>query len=366
VVLEAAETLLGAVGSAVLAFGASGPTRLMACRGLSENFARAMTGRAPWSEPVRGGAPILVGDVRSDLAPAPEITLFQQQGVLSFAMLPLFAGGKALGKLIVCHGEPQPTLRDPRIARAIAAHAASALGRFSAVASPNIGDSSFEMFTGILGHELRTPLQAILFSAHVALMNDDALSRGKALARITASGQRMARLIDQLFDFTRARAGGGIPINAAPIDVVLLLKVVLDELKEIHEGSMLNIEQVTGDTRGVWDRDRLSQVFMNLVANALNHGVRAFGVRIAVDGTAADVVHVDVHNMGAVPDALVSHLFEPLLHRAGPGKHGGLGLGLYISQEIARAHGGAISVRSSEPEGTTFRVTLPRSSRMPG
>jgi signal transduction histidine kinase len=97
------------------------------------------------------------------------------------------------------------------------------------------------------------------------------------------------------------------------------------------------------------------------VANALQHGEPSSGVHVLADGTAADGIRVDVHNMGEIPEELIPKLFEPM---AGGQRRGdrsrGLGLGLYIGQEILRAHGGRIAVQSSAAAGTTFSVWLPR------
>jgi signal transduction histidine kinase len=117
----------------------------------------------------------------------------------------------------------------------------------------------------------------------------------------------------------------------------------------------------------VWDGDRLSQVFSNLVANALQHGVPEHGVRVRIDGTGGDQVHVQIDNGGVIPAALLPKLFEPMAggERRRDGSRG-LGLGLYIGQEILRAHGGLIEVRSAEPAGTSFTVSLPRGRGIDG
>ena len=116
-----------------------------------------------------------------------------------------------------------------------------------------------------------------------------------------------------------------------------------------------------GETSGRWDRDRLSQLFSNLVANAVQHGVCEGGVDVTIDGRGADDVRVAVRNLGVIPASRLPTLFQPL---AGAerrlGKSGGLGLGLFITHELARVHGGSIDVRSDDTHGTTFTVVLPR------
>ncbi len=135
---------------------------------------------------------------------------------------------------------------------------------------------------------------------------------------------------------------------------------MVDELDDSYPDCAVDIRQ-TGDTRGSWDADRLCQVLSNLVANAFQHGLPAAGIRIFIDGTVPEVVRVQVHNMGAIPPPLVTQIFDPLTggQRRRDRSHG-LGLGLFITQRIAEAHGGDVAVSSSETDGTTFTLSLPR------
>jgi signal transduction histidine kinase len=144
--------------------------------------------------------------------------------------------------------------------------------------------------------------------------------------------------------------------------------VVADELEQMrgaHPDRRIELV-VTGDDRGRWDGARLQQLLRNLVSNAIQYGAPDEPVRVAVHGEEADV-RVEVMNSGptVAPSALVQ-LFEPLKRgarqRDGRDAGGGLGLGLFIVREIARAHGGEVEVRSGEGE-TTFAVRLPRRNR---
>jgi signal transduction histidine kinase len=198
-------------------------------------------------------------------------------------------------------------------------------------------------------------------SARVALSRDQSERLVKPLSRILNSGERMTRMIDQLLDFTRVRLGAGLPLSRQPIDLVPLLRQVLDELDDPSSGWTFKLQE-RGDSRGTWDPDRLSQVFSNLAANAVQHGVAEAGVSVTVDGTDPQVVRASVRNAGAIPEPVLPRIFEPLATGTrSTKKSGGLGLGLYITREIVRAHGGRIDVTSSEADGaTTFTVTLPR------
>ncbi len=119
--------------------------------------------------------------------------------------------------------------------------------------------------------------------------------------------------------------------------------------------------EVSGDASGSWDADRLLQVLSNLVANAGQHGGPGDGIRVTVDGGQREFVRVAIHNAGAIPASMLPHLFDPFrTSRHGRVRSGGLGLGLFIVREIVRAHGGSVDVASSEAEGTTFSLQLPR------
>jgi two-component system sensor histidine kinase/response regulator len=120
---------------------------------------------------------------------------------------------------------------------------------------------------------------------------------------------------------------------------------------------------VEGDTRGEWDPDRLEQVLSNLLANAVEHGGDDAPVRVRVQGTAADSVLLTVANSGVIPPAVLPVVFDRFERGVKPeSRPRGLGLGLYIVQQIVLAHGGTIEVQSSEEAGTCFSVRLPRTA----
>jgi signal transduction histidine kinase len=216
-----------------------------------------------------------------------------------------------------------------------------------------------EMFVGILGHDLRNPLSAITTAASLLTRRAEVEQVARPARRILSSAGRMARMIDQLLDFTRIRLGQGLPIAAKPVDLTRLCQVTLDELSA--ERARVDLAS-RGDAVGEWDGDRLVQLISNLVSNALTHGSADDRVRVRIDGGEPGCVRLEVHNRGAIPETLLSGIFEPL-HSSNNRKFegsSGLGLGLYITRQIVQAHAGAIQVTSSESDGTRFVVELPR------
>ncbi len=222
-----------------------------------------------------------------------------------------------------------------------------------------------ELFMGVLAHDLRSPLAAIMTAAQLMKMREAAATatdgrNAKALSRLITSGHRMSRMIEQLLDFTRLRVGGGIDVDPRRGDIATLVRQVVDELEASYPDCPVRVAS-EGKTNGTWDADRLSQVLSNLVANACQHGDPAAGVRVVINGEAPGAVRVQVHNMGTIPAAFIPQVFEPLTGgQRRRDRSQGLGLGLFISKRIVVAHGGSIEVSSSEAEGTTFTVSLPR------
>jgi PAS domain S-box-containing protein len=224
-----------------------------------------------------------------------------------------------------------------------------------------------ERFMGIVGHDLGSPLAAIRISSQM-LQHAGNLTLGQrnTLARIEDSTRRVSHLTRQLLDGVRAR-GGGIPVQPALTDLTQVCRRVIDELLAIYAHRAIEL-RVEGETRGWWDHERLAQVVSNLVGNALEHGEPRHPVCVRL-WDEAGAQRLEVNNQGApIPAELLPHLFEPFRRGATRERHasgGGLGLGLFIVQQIARAHGGDVEVHSTRAEGTTFRVLLPRESGAP-
>jgi PAS domain S-box-containing protein len=213
-----------------------------------------------------------------------------------------------------------------------------------------------EQFMAILGHDLRSPLTAISLSAEVLqhLHLEDPF--GGLVNDIRATSQRMGALVYDLMDFARGRFGRGIPVARRPCDLGKICDAIIAETRRAHPNRQIRIT-ASGDFRGDWDPARLGQLLSNLVENAFAHGEGLIDVSLRDED---DRVSIVVANHGAtIPPEVLPTLFEPF-GRSGTARQG-LGLGLYIVSEIARAHDGSVAVASAD-DLTTFTVTMRRTA----
>jgi PAS domain S-box-containing protein len=224
-----------------------------------------------------------------------------------------------------------------------------------------------ERVMGVLGHDLRNPLNMVLMQAQLMQrqpgMSDQAR---EGIARIARAAERMDEMIGTLLDVTRLRAGRHLRLSIETVDLDTVVHAVVDELHVAHRDRAIEVTG-NGDLRGRWDAARIAQVVSNLVANALTHGSVDAPIQLSLfeDG---ESVALAVTNRGpTIPDDAIGRLFEPFWQAPGgdgaPRRDRGLGLGLYIVREIVAAHGGTIDV-SSRDGVTTFTVRLPRSVRL--
>jgi len=217
-----------------------------------------------------------------------------------------------------------------------------------------------EMLTAALSHDLRSPLNAVTTSALLIQRRSSEQPVQDIAGRILSSGKRMSRMIEDMLDMARARLAGGIPLKREPADLGVLVDRVVSELQAANPERQIKVEKA-GDLRGSWDAVRLAQVATNLVGNALQHGEQDV-VRVTADGKRPNEVLLEVNNTGMIPPELLPQLFDPFRgsqQRQG-GRAEGLGLGLYIVQQIVLAHGGRVDVQSGQSNRTVFLVRIPR------
>ncbi|WP_245448275.1 HAMP domain-containing sensor histidine kinase [Neorhizobium sp. T6_25] len=214
-------------------------------------------------------------------------------------------------------------------------------------------------FIAILGHDLRNPVAAIGGGMRI-LSKEDLSSRGQQVVRlIDGSVARMGRLIDDVLDLTRGRMGGGLTISRkVEEELSLHLKQVVAELST-GSGRRIDVEIDLPEPVFV-DAGRVGQLVSNLLGNALSHGAEDKPVGLSARVAGHDLI-ISVSNGGdPIPPETIGRLFQPFF-RGGDaaGRHEqGLGLGLHIASEIAKAHGGTLSV-SSSAEKTTFEFRMP-------
>ena len=225
-------------------------------------------------------------------------------------------------------------------------------------------DRSKEMFLAILGHDLRTPIGAVITSSQFMLDTGELAEPHRSLTtRIVTSARRMNGMVGDLLDFTRSQLGAGVPIVRAPMDLGRQVELAVEEMTSAQYDCSIAVE-TEGDVTGNWDAGRLHQVVANLLGNAVHHGSAKTPITATVRGE-GDEVTLRVHNRGpAIADADLEGLFSPF-KRLKKGAAVGtatanLGLGLYIVQQIVIAHGGRVEVSSSDGDGTAFTVRLPR------
>jgi hypothetical protein len=214
------------------------------------------------------------------------------------------------------------------------------------------------LLLGVLTHDMRSPLQAIQMTAtHLARISAGS-DVSDAARRLIGSGGRLQALLDDMVDFARTNLGVGISIVRSDVDVGALCADTIEEVRDSHPDARLEFS-VVGECRGWWDGKRVQQLLSNLVVNAIHYGARDEAVRIAIKGGAADIC-IEVANRGPPIDpATLSQIFEPLKRGMSRDDQPGLGLGLYIVCEVAKAHGGTAEARS-DPNETVFSVRLPR------
>jgi signal transduction histidine kinase len=218
-----------------------------------------------------------------------------------------------------------------------------------------------QQLMAVVSHDLRSPLAAMK-SAAALIVRDEAVDddHREDARRVVSNARRMERLIRDLLDFSRVRAGHALPIHPDLADLVDLSRRAVSDLGRDAEGQV--IVEGLGEVTGVWDANRLEQVVSNLVTNALKYGPAHRPVRIVVDGRGEGMILAVRDEGGGLPAAQHQAIFEPF-RRAVSGdaeEHRSTGLGLYIVRRIVEAHGGTVEVASAPGDGTTFTVRLPR------
>jgi signal transduction histidine kinase len=227
-------------------------------------------------------------------------------------------------------------------------------------------EQSRRLFLGILGHDLRDPLNRISMAAQLASRSANDPGAAKALSMIKTNTETITRLISDLIDFASTGLGRAMPLTCGPVDLEKLCRNIFEEFCFAYPQRTLRFHP-GGDLTGDWDAARLQQVVSNLMSNALQHGSPEGPVDLSIASDGSTVI-LSVHNEGPpIPPEKLGTIFDPLMRHAMPEESatrqvsGSIGLGLYIVRAIVVAHGGTVEVTSTTQAGTTFNVCLPRS-----
>jgi signal transduction histidine kinase len=364
------------------------PTKVSAVADIVRRYPPDPASRTGVREIIRSGKAQLMPEIPHELlraaaVDAEHLRLIEALELRSFVGVPLAIGGKVLGAITFVMAESHRVYGedDLAFARALADRAALAIENArlfreverarEATAAQLVAEERrrveaeeqarfAETFVGMLGHDLRNPLNAIVMTARLLRRIASAPNEAKAVERISSSAMRMSNMVGQLLDLTRSRIAGGIPLERQPVDLCNVISEVVDELRRGYPDRAIAWSGVA-EVHASVDRDRMAQVFSNLIGNALEHGdpARPVTVRMVTTG---EVVRMSVHNEGTpVPAQVLPSLFEPFRRTVVRSERSkGLGLGLYITEQIVRAHSGRVEVSSTAAAGTTFTVVLPR------
>ena len=293
----------------------------------------------------------------------------QTYGFQSYISMPIFlADGAFFGTL--CAIDPRPAqLDNPQVrgmftlfAELIAFHI-DAQNRLTAshaaLLDAHEAAELRDQFIAVLGHDLRNPLASVDAGARLLRRSPlDPKSVG-VLDLMQKSVVRMAGLVNNLLDFARGRLGDGIHVEAtADAGLELSLRHVVAELGSAYPEHAISVE-IHIDRPVVADTERLCQLLSNLLANALTHGAVDEPVIVSASTVQGEFVLSVANGGDPIPAPAMGRLFQPFTRSEKRGAPEGLGLGLYISDQIARGHGGTLEAQSTTEETRfTFRMPL--------
>jgi signal transduction histidine kinase len=287
----------------------------------------------------------------------------------SYVSVPIvLVNGEYFGNL--CAIDPRPAkVSDPRTVAMFTSYAELIARQLDSETSREATESALqlernnaelrEQFIAVLGHDLRTPLSAVMISAELLLRREDSAGVVEVARRIKASAGRMSKLIDDVLDFTRGRLESGIGVRPARDEELgSALRDVVSELRDAHPNHVIQ-EHIDIVGPVVCDRSRVQQLLSNLLGNALHHGDPQQPARVEAAIKGSRLV-LEVSNAGPpiAPEHL-ARIFEPYWRPPSSQAGGGLGLGLHICRQIVDAHRGTMDVSSSADTGTRFTVSLP-------
>lgn len=315
----------------------------------------------------QSGQAVVISDVQADPVYCDHHTP-AQYGLRSYISMPIIrADGSFFGTL--CAIDPNPAdLGRPEVLATFRMFAELLAFHLDAADRLTVSESKLavevqtgelrEQFIAVVGHDLRNPLAAIEAGVTMLRKAPDAARTALILGQMQRSSERMSRLIDNILDFARGRLGGGLALEYRQEDIATVVREVVAEIAASHPNGNLKLLCETGPLRVRCDRQRIAQLLSNLLGNAFTHGDLDQPIRVEC-AIRQGTFELSVTNGGAeIPVDDRARLFHPFARADDRAGREGLGLGLYIASEIAKAHGGELSVRSS-PEQTSFTFAMP-------
>jgi PAS domain S-box-containing protein len=296
-------------------------------------------------------------------------SLVRRFHVSSTIHVPLESAGQTVGVMIfAATGTRVYNERDLAFAEELARRASSAMQNAQLFQDAKVqreraeeAAALRERLVAIVGHDLRNPLGAISMAAQILGRSGLPNREEKLVTGIQASATRMTRLITQVLDFARIRAGTSFQLTFKPSNLHQICNAVVDELRLSKPDQQFDLD-LAGDGNALVDPDRIAQVLSNLIGNAIQHGTHG-AIDVTMRDQARDAVAIAVHNFGPpIPERLQAVIFDAFRRDANGGNRSSdsIGLGLFIASEIVHEHGGTIAVQSPDRDGTTFTVVLPR------
>jgi PAS domain S-box-containing protein len=351
---------------------AADPAKEALLRQIQDRFPPAWDGPLPAARAIRTGEAIVVAEASPDwIAEHTEDgeyrRLVAEIGLRSAMAVPLAARGRRLGAL--SFGAATPGRFGPAeaaVASELASRAALAVDNARLYAEAQEAVAARDHFLSIAAHELRTPI-AVLKAFAELLVREQARgtpSRERVAhlaGRIVGGADRLDRLTLELLDVARLRLGQ-LPLRPEPLDLAPLVSDIVERQRERAKETHDVVVETEGQCRVMADLDRIEQVVINLLENALKYSPRGGTIRVSV-GPDDDGVRVSVADQGiGLPDGAAKSIFEPFGRAANAAESGipGLGLGLHIVRSFVERHGGRIWAESAgEDRGTTVSFWLP-------
>jgi signal transduction histidine kinase len=256
-----------------------------------------------------------------------------------------------------CPDNPREILEDTtRFNEAIDEALADSIEKYSSALA-----RSRNTFIGMLGHDLRAPLNAVSLAAqYLSMPNMTNAERLPAASRITRSVKTMDAMIRDLLEFAREKLGNGIPLSTEDSNIGLLCRTAVEDIQIIAPGHDVRLE-MSGDLNGKFDAPRMQQVLSNLLGNAVKHSPRSIPILVKAHGDAQHIFLAVTNRGSVIPEDSLEAIFDPLVQLPGDEEPStSIGLGLYIARQIMIAHGGTLHATSSAEAGTTFTAKLLR------